>query len=121
MDEAFWVSNPKLRKELDGLMVSESQFRNRCNLVSHFCSWQLFRIFTKKNGPNMQTLIVQPENKEQLLAVESVLKLLKINFVVEEDEALPTYVADGTKESMLEAQAGKLTPFTSIREMLDVK
>src|SRR3546814_4712724 len=78
-------------------MVSESQFRNRCNLVSHFCSWQLFRIFTKMNGPNMQTLIVQPENKEQLLAVESVLKLLKINFVVEEDEALPTYVADGTR------------------------
>jgi len=69
----------------------------------------------------MQTLIVQPENKEQLHAVESVLKLLKINFVIEDDETLPTYVVEGTKESMVEAQAGKLTPFTTVREMLDLE
>lgn len=69
----------------------------------------------------MRTLIVQPENKEQLHAVESVLKLLKINFVIEDDEALPAYVVKGTKESMVEAQAGKLTPFTTVREMLDLE
>lgn len=69
----------------------------------------------------MQTLIVQPQNKEQLRAVESVLKVLKINFIVEDHEALPAYVLEGAQKSMLEAQEGKLTPFTTVREMLDLE
>lgn len=69
----------------------------------------------------MQTLIVKPQNKEELQAIESVLKVLKINFIVEENEALPAYVVEGTMESLLEAEAGKLTPFTSVREMLDLE
>ncbi|SEL68927.1 DUF2683 family protein [Parapedobacter koreensis] len=68
----------------------------------------------------MQTLIVQPQNKEQLRAVESVLKLLKVNFIIQED-TLPAYVIDGVTESMQEAKAGELTPFKSIREMLDLE
>lgn len=73
------------------------------------------------SAPIMQTLIVKPQNKEELQAIESVLKVLKINFIVEENEALPAYVVEGTMESLLEAEAGKLTPFTSVREMLDLE
>lgn len=69
----------------------------------------------------MQTLIVRPENKEQLHAVESVLKLLNVNFVIEQDEVLPDYVVEGAKESIREAQAGKLSSFTSVQAMLDAK
>lgn len=70
---------------------------------------------------NMQTLIVQPENKEQLHAIESVLKLLNIDFFIQEDEALPDFVVEGANSSIVEAQAGKLTPVTTIRDMLDTK
>lgn len=69
----------------------------------------------------MQTLIVQPQNEEQLNAVESVLKLLNINFVVKEDEALPTYVVEEVRESMQEAERGNLTRFTTIKDMLDLE
>lgn len=67
----------------------------------------------------MQTLIVQPQNKEELDAVESVLKLLKVNFIVDDEVVLPDYVVRGVKESMKEAEAGELISFTTIREMLD--
>lgn len=67
----------------------------------------------------MQTLIVRPENEEQLQAVESVLKLLNIDFIIEESGPLPDYAVAGASESMHEAQAGQLSPFTSIRAMLD--
>lgn len=73
------------------------------------------------NGPVMQTLIVKPQNKEELQAIESVLKVLKINFTREDSEALPAYVVEGTRESLREAEAGKLTPFTSVQEMLDLE
>lgn len=69
----------------------------------------------------MHTLIVQPQNEEQLNAVESVLKLLNINFVVEEDETLPNYVVEGVRESMREAERGDLTRFTTIKDMLDLE
>src|SRR5690606_15006057 len=102
-------------------MVTESQFRPRCNLVSHFCSWQLFCMCIKMNDLNLQTLIIKPAYKERHLAAESLWTVLQIKFIVEEDEALHTYVAEGRKESVLESQVGNLTTFTSSREMLDVK
>lgn len=68
----------------------------------------------------MKTLIVQPKNEEQLNAIESVLKLLNINFI-EKEEELPPYVVTGVKASVKEAQAGELTVFTTVREMLDLE
>ena len=69
----------------------------------------------------MQTLIVQPQNKEQFKAVESVLKVLKVNLIVEDQDTLLPYVIESTQKSIAEAQEGKLTPFTSVREMLDME
>jgi len=75
----------------------------------------------KKKKSKMQTLIVQPQNKEQFKAVESVLKVLKVNLIVEDQDTLLPYVIESTQKSIAEAQEGKLTPFTSVREMLDME
>ena len=68
----------------------------------------------------MQTLIIQPQNEEQFTAVESILKLLNINFTVEDDRDLPPYVIEGGTESFRQAQEGQLSRFTTIKEMLDL-
>lgn len=49
------------------------------------------------------------------------MSLLKVNFIVEDQDTLPPYVIEGAQKSIAEAQEGKLTPFTSVREMLDME
>ncbi|WP_257666793.1 DUF2683 family protein [Parapedobacter tibetensis] len=68
----------------------------------------------------MKTLIVQPQNAEQLNAVEAVLRLLKISFIKEDDE-LPAHVIKGATASLQEAAEGQLSPFTTINDMIDAE
>ena len=66
----------------------------------------------------MEALIVYPENKEQLAALKAVMKAMKITFE-QKSEVYPDYVINGIKESIKQAEEGKLTPYTGIRDMLN--
>jgi hypothetical protein len=68
----------------------------------------------------MNALIVYPENKEQLTALKAVMKALKINFE-QKSETYPEHVVIGVKESLKQDDEGKLTPYTGIRDMLDLQ
>ncbi len=68
----------------------------------------------------MDALIVYPENKEQLTALKAVMKAMKISFE-QKSEVYPAHVINGVKESLKEAEEGHLTPYTGIRDMLNVK
>jgi hypothetical protein len=65
----------------------------------------------------MDALIVYPENKEQMTALKSVMKAMKIAFV-QQDEEYPDYVIKGVKESLKQADSDQLTPYSGIRDML---
>jgi nitrogenase molybdenum-iron protein alpha/beta subunit len=67
----------------------------------------------------MDSLIVYPENKEQLTALKAVMKAMKIPFE-QKSEVYPDHVTNGTKESLKQSEEGQLTPFTGIREMLNL-
>ncbi|MCO5946032.1 DUF2683 family protein [Mucilaginibacter flavidus] len=67
----------------------------------------------------MDALIVYPENKEQLIALKAVMKAMKISFEQKSD-TYPDFVLDGVEESLKEADEGKLTPYTGIKDMLDL-
>jgi len=68
----------------------------------------------------MDALIVYPENKEQLTALKAVMKAMKISFE-QKSEVYPVHLINGVKESLKEAEEGQLTPYTGIRDMLNVK
>ena len=65
----------------------------------------------------MEALIVYPENKEQLTALKAIMKAMKISFE-QKNDLYPEYVIEGVKESLKQAEEGKLTPFTGVRDML---
>ncbi|MEO6978328.1 MAG: DUF2683 family protein [Mucilaginibacter sp.] len=67
----------------------------------------------------MDALIVYPENREQLTAVKAVMKAMKISFE-QKSVVYPDYVVNGVKESLKEANEGKLTAYTGIKDMLDL-
>jgi hypothetical protein len=64
----------------------------------------------------MDALIVYPENKEQLTALKAVMKAMKISFE-QKSEVYPPHVVNGIKESLKQAEEGKLTPYTGIKDM----
>ena len=66
----------------------------------------------------MDALIVYPENKEQLAALKAVMKAMKISFE-QKSEAYPEHVIKGVKESLQQANEGKLTHYSGIKEMLN--
>lgn len=68
----------------------------------------------------MDTLIVYPKNKEQLEALRSVIKSMKIAFE-ERHEIYPEKVIKGVKESFFQAQAEDLTPYNGVKKMLREK
>jgi hypothetical protein len=68
----------------------------------------------------MDTLIVYPEDKEQLTALKAVMKAMKIAFE-QKDEPYPEWVTNGVKDSLNEAKAGKLSPYTGIKDMLELE
>ncbi len=65
----------------------------------------------------MDALIVYPKNKEQLTALKAVMKAMKVAFT-QQDEDYPEHVINGVKESLLEADEGKLSPYRGIKDML---
>ncbi len=67
----------------------------------------------------MEPLIVYPENKEQLTALKAVIKAMKITFE-QKSEVYPEHVVKGVKESLKQADEGELTPYTTIRAMLNL-
>ncbi|HEY4195466.1 MAG TPA: DUF2683 family protein [Mucilaginibacter sp.] len=67
----------------------------------------------------MDALIVYPENKEQLIALKAVMKAMKISFE-QKSEVYPPHVINGIKESLKEVEEGKLTPYTGIKDMLNL-
>ena len=67
----------------------------------------------------MDALIVYPENKEQLTALKAVMKAMKITFE-QKSEVCPDHVINGVKESLKQADEGKLTPYTGIKDMLNM-
>ena len=68
----------------------------------------------------METLIVYPENKEQLDALKAVMKVMKITFE-EQKVNYPSYIIDDVKLSMNQAGEGLLTPYKGVKDMLDLK
>lgn len=68
----------------------------------------------------MDALIVYPENKEQLTALKAVMKAMKIAFE-QKSEVYPDHVVNGVKEAVTQADSGELTPYTGIRDMLNLK
>ena len=67
----------------------------------------------------MDALIAYPENKEQLAALKAVMKALKINFE-QKSEVYPEHVVNGVKESLKQAEEGKLAAYTGIKDMLNL-
>lgn len=67
----------------------------------------------------MDALIVYPENKEQLAALKAVMKAMKVTFQ-QKSEVYPDHVIDGVKESLKQANENKLTPYTGIKDMLNL-
>jgi hypothetical protein len=67
----------------------------------------------------MDALVVYPENKEQLIALKAVMKAMKVSFE-QRGEIYPEHVIRGVKESLQQAEEGKLTPFKGIKDMLDL-
>lgn len=65
----------------------------------------------------MDALIVYPENKKQMTALKAGMKVMKIAFE-QRAEIVPERVVKGVKESLKQAEAGMLTPYTGIRDML---
>jgi len=68
----------------------------------------------------MNALIVYPENKEQLAALKAVMKAMKITFE-QKREAYPDHLINGVKESLMQADEGKLTRYTGIKDMLNLE
>ncbi len=63
----------------------------------------------------MDTLIVYPENKEQIIALKAVIKAMKISFE-QKSEVYPQHVINGVNESLKQADEGLLTPCTGIKD-----
>ncbi|HWZ14957.1 MAG TPA: DUF2683 family protein [Mucilaginibacter sp.] len=67
----------------------------------------------------MDALIVYPENKEQLVALKAVMKAMKITFE-QKSQIYPQNIIEGVKESLKQAEDGRLTPYKGIKEMLNI-
>ncbi len=68
---------------------------------------------------NMDALIVYPDNKEQLIALKAVMKAMKVSFE-QKSEIYPGHIVKGVKKSLEQANDGKLTPYTGIKDMLNL-
>ena len=66
----------------------------------------------------METIVVHPENLKQLEALKAFMEEQNINFEVEQDE-IPLSVIKEIKLSRQEALEGKLTKFTTVKQMLN--
>lgn len=68
----------------------------------------------------MDSLIVYPENEEQLAAMKAVMKAMNIDFEQKSDD-YPLCVINGVKKSLKQIENGEAMPYTGIRNMLGKK
>jgi hypothetical protein len=67
----------------------------------------------------MDALIAYPENKEQLVALKAVMKAMKISFE-QQPQHYPEHVVNSVKASLKQANEEQLTPYTGIKDMLNI-
>jgi hypothetical protein len=90
-------------------LLSIKKIIDRRLQVSTICNFSVLRInlnIQKSVNLNMATLIVHPENKEQLNALKAFMKALKISFEEEKDKYDPAFV-DMILKGEEEIKAGK--------------
>lgn len=68
----------------------------------------------------MDALIVYPETKEQLVALKAVMKAMQVTFE-QKSQVYPEYVIKGINESKTQADDGKISPFSGVKDMLKMK
>ena len=66
----------------------------------------------------MDAIIIYPENKQQLNAVKSIMKAMKIAFE-KRTENYPEDVISGIKKSVWEAENGEMQVYAGIKAMID--
>lgn len=66
----------------------------------------------------MDSLIVYPDNEEQLTALKAVMEAMNVTFE-QKPEEYPPYVIEGIKKSLKQAENGELMPYTGLRNMLN--
>lgn len=67
----------------------------------------------------MDALIVYPETKEQLTALKAVMKAMQVTFE-QKSQVYPEHVRMGINESKAQAEDGKISPFSGVKDMLDM-
>ncbi len=68
----------------------------------------------------MDSLIVYPENEEQLSALKAFVKSIKMSFE-EKPQEYSAHVIEGIKRSLKDAEERKVFTFTSIKDMIRSK
>lgn len=61
----------------------------------------------------METLLVRPENSEQLKAVKAILKVLNVDFTTKKEKAYNSDFVKKIEESRKQAKEGKVTKVTT--------
>lgn len=65
------------------------------------------------------TLIVYPETKEQLTALKAVIKAMQVTFE-QKSQVYPEQVIKSINESKAQADDGNLSPFSGVKNMLNM-
>jgi hypothetical protein len=64
----------------------------------------------------MESILVHPENAEQLKTVKAVLKALKVQFEPQSNISLPLHVLKGLEKSMQQVENGKTISLQEFKE-----
>lgn len=67
----------------------------------------------------MDALIVYPETKEQLAALKAVMKAMQVTFE-QKSQVYPEQVIKSINESKVQADEGKISPFSGVKDMLNM-
>jgi hypothetical protein len=67
----------------------------------------------------MDALIVYPENNDQLTALKAVMKAMNVAFE-QKSKIYPDHVINDIKNSLKQADEGLLTPYSGIKDMLNL-
>lgn len=70
----------------------------------------------------MESILIHPENNEQLVAIKAILKVLKVQFETNKASALPTHIKDvATKSIMQYEENGKSLSLAEFSEQYFIK
>ena len=68
----------------------------------------------------MESILIHPENAEQLKTVKAVLKALKVQFE-SQSSTLPSHVLEGAKESLMQHELGQSISLSEFRDKHYIK